>query len=85
MKQIIVVKPGTITEDNKNFLREEGVIVIEHDNPHEIRVITPLDGFEPDMMLDSLVHTVKNTASASVKQSFADIILSKMQQKNMKQ
>lgn len=38
---LLPVKPGSLTIEDKTILREVGVIVIEHENPHEIRLLRP--------------------------------------------
>jgi hypothetical protein len=44
---ILPVRPGTISADDKAMLREVGVIVIEHENPEELQLMTPLLGAFP--------------------------------------
>lgn len=38
---ILAVRPNSISESDKCALRQEGVIVIEHENPKELRFIRP--------------------------------------------
>lgn len=39
---ILPVKPGTLNDDSKAALREVGVVVIEHENPTELRMLSPM-------------------------------------------
>lgn len=38
---ILPAKPGSISEDSKAKLREFGVVVVEHENPSELRLLSP--------------------------------------------
>lgn len=38
---ILPVKPGTLTKADKAELKKAGVIVVEHESPGELRLITP--------------------------------------------
>lgn len=39
--QILVVKPETLTADDKALLREAGVVCIESSDPESVRLLTP--------------------------------------------
>lgn len=38
---ILPVKPGTVSDADKAALRDAGVVVIEHEAPHELRLLRP--------------------------------------------
>ena len=38
---ILPVKPGAISAEDKAALRDAGVIVIEHEEPNQLRLLTP--------------------------------------------
>lgn len=46
MKQIIVVKPKSLDKESKDLLKKDGIIVIEHEDPSAVRVITQLEGLD---------------------------------------
>lgn len=46
---LLPVKPGTLSPEDKNALRNAGIIVIEHENPAELKLMKPtaeIDGSE---------------------------------------
>lgn len=77
MKQIIVTKPNSLSAEDKASLKENDIILIEHENPSEVRVINQIEGFEGDDLFDSLVETIKSGLD-STKSSFASRLLSKI-------
>lgn len=38
---LLPIKPGTMTDADKTILREAGVIVVEHENPSELKLLRP--------------------------------------------
>ena len=38
---LLPVTPGSLTSEDKAILREAGVIVVEHENPSELRLLRP--------------------------------------------
>ncbi len=83
MKQIIVVKPNTLSAQNKKELIDSNFVVIEHENPSEVRIITQLDGFDGDDMFSALIGTIKKQGFG-VKSDFAELFLSKVQDRVLK-
>lgn len=81
MKQIIVVKPNSISEEQKQFLRENNCIVIEHLNPSEVRIISLMEGFDGDDFLNSMIEAIQKS-SYTTKQDFTDRLLSKIQSRS---
>lgn len=83
MKQIIVVKPNSISEEQKQFLKENNCIVIEHPNPSEVRIISLTEGFDGDDLLNSMMESIQKS-SYTTKQDFTDRFLSKIQNRSEK-
>ena len=80
MKQLIVIKPNGISPEDKALLKESGVIVIEHENPSEVRVINQTEGFEGNDLFNALIDAVK-TSSSGTMQTFAQSLFKKIQTK----
>lgn len=49
---LLPVRPGTLTDKDKATLRKASVIVIEHENPNELRLLRP----SGDLNGDDLLH-----------------------------
>lgn len=81
MKQIVVVKPNTLSNESKQALKDADVVLIEHENPSEIRIISQVEGFDGDDFFNSLVETIQGQGFP-VKSAFAQIFLNKVQEKN---
>ena len=84
MKQIIVVKPSSISEEQKQFLKENNCRVIEHLHPAEVRIVSLIEGFDGDDMFNSLVAAMQE-AGIGTKQRFAEVFLSKIQSRKIKE
>jgi hypothetical protein len=83
MKQIIVVKPDSLSSASKRMLEEEKIIVIEHASPSEVRVVCMTEGLEGDDFFDSMVTTISNQGS-TVKSTFTDLFFEKIQERREK-
>jgi len=83
MKQIVVVKPNTLSSQSKQALKDADVVLIEHENPSEIRIISQVEGFDGDDFFNSLVETIQKQGFG-VKSDFTQVLLSKVQEKNKK-
>lgn len=81
MKQIIVTKKDTISPTDKETLKENGIILIECENPNEVRVINQIEGFEADDFVGALIHTVRNSMTSSVRDEFAKNFLDRTKKK----
>lgn len=80
MKQILVVKPDTLSQQDKQRLQENDIILIEHPNPEEVRVITSLEGIEGNDVLDALAEATKKAGwnvSADFTKFFLDKVLAR--------
>ena len=77
---ILPAKPGSISEESKTALREVGVIVIEHENPSELRLISPNTEVPASAMLACAMEAMNgplgdnNVRSAFTKALGAEII-----------
>ena len=67
MKQIIIVKPGSLDEQSRKLLNQPDVVLIEHENPEEVRIVNlldGLDGFDGSVIVRSMADALKDTADA---------------------
>lgn len=82
MKQIIVVKPNSLDEANKKLLTDAGIVLIEHENPNEVRVITQVEGLEGDDVFNCAIDAIRGTNNTDLtKILFAKGMLEKFVQK----
>ena len=81
MKQIIVTKKDTISPSDKDILKENGIILIECENPNEVRVINQIEGFEADDFVGAMIETIKSTVHSSVRDEFAKKLLDRAKKK----
>lgn len=82
MKQIIVVKPNSLDEANKVLLKEADIVLIEHENPNEVRIINNIDGFEGNDVFNCLVDAIRGTDNTDKPNTlFAKLLLAKIVQK----
>lgn len=82
MKQIIIVKPGSISKANKKLLTNEGHVIIEHANPQEVRFVSSIEGIQGDEIVQSLIEGI---ASATIMEPaelhFGKALLRKLKKK----
>lgn len=55
MKQIVVLQPGSLSNEDKLKLESYGVIVIEHHTPSEVKVFSALDVLSQDDVINSMI------------------------------
>jgi hypothetical protein len=55
MKQIIVTPPNSLNEKTKAILISNNIILIECENPQDVRVIGVLDQIKGDDLIDSII------------------------------
>jgi hypothetical protein len=83
MKQIIIMKPNSISEVDKQYLKDNECIVIEHENPLEVRIIKPLEGFEGNDIIECLIGAIESTIHTDTpKIKLAQLLMSKLKTKN---
>lgn len=61
MKQIVVVKPKTLSAKDKGKLTKGGYLVIEHEMPSEVRIIQKTEGINGDVILLSAMKALVST------------------------
>ena len=83
MKPILVVKPGQISQEDKKTLAKEGVVVIEMENPNELRVINPIDSIaEGDDIFTCAIDALSRSSSAEG--SFGTLLVKRIKEKRGK-
>lgn len=60
---ILPIKPGALSRADKKALSDAGVIVIEHINPEEIRLLRPIADLDSSELLRCAVHAINNSGS----------------------
>lgn len=55
MKQLLIVKPGSISSKDKEKLTKAGYLLIEHPFPGDVRIVTQIDGLNGDVLMQALV------------------------------
>lgn len=79
MKQLLVVKPGTVTDEDKAKLDKINIVVIEHEKPNEVRVFTVLDGIDGDDILAAAFEAMDNIlTNKDTKVAFTEAITRKV-------
>lgn len=83
---ICIVKSGAISSDDKNALREAGMIVIECDNPSDIRFTKAAVDVEADLILSAAMEAVADTPGAhtvlNLRDRFARILAERIANKD---
>lgn len=62
---ILPVLPGTISEADRELLREAGVVVIEHPEPHTLRILRPETEVSATDMLACAMKALRNSSGTS--------------------
>lgn len=70
MKQVIVVKPKSISPKDKAKLSKAGHLVIEHENPNEVRMLEPESTVPVNEMLKCAIAAIAAQDITSVNSSF---------------
>jgi hypothetical protein len=85
---IMPVKPGTISADDKAALKEIGVVVIEHEDPGSLRLITPLNETSQGTMLRAAIKALQcypDTSYAQrMREHFANTVFADLIARNLK-
>lgn len=77
----MIVKPKTITAKDKAKMNKNGIIVIEHPLPSEVRIVQQTDGVSGDMILMSAMKAIQ---SSFPKDKFAEELFRRMQESESK-
>ena len=76
MKQIIIVKPGSLSDESIKIIENAGGIVIQHEKPNEVRV---MNFFETDVEADDVyraaIKAIHETGFDSIRTDFAKNLL----------
>lgn len=70
MKQLLIVKPGTVNAKDKEKLTKNGYILIEHPFPGDVRVITELEAVNGNDILMAAFRAINAYGGATVKAEF---------------
>ena len=68
-KQLLIVKPGTVSPKDKEKLTKNGYLLIEHPFPGDVRVISALDA-DASVLLSAAMGTISANGYESVKAGF---------------
>lgn len=82
LQTILPVKPGSINDADRAALKEIGVLVIEHEVPESIRLITPLTETSQAEMLKLAVKALssyKGVTADSMREYFARLVMDAIQ------
>ena len=78
MSQILVVKPNSIKPDAIDAIEKKGIVIIEHENPEEVRVITSMEGYNGDDVFMAAIETIDDFGNEKGKKLFAEILTKKI-------
>lgn len=69
MKQIIVVKPKSLSKEDIHKLQENGMIVIEHERPDEVKIKIGIPEIEGGIIMNAAIKAIAESSfsDASVK------------------
>lgn len=68
-KQLLIVKPGTVSQKDKEKLTKNGYLLIEHPFPSDVRVISALDA-DASVLLSAAMGTISYNGTETVKAGF---------------
>lgn len=82
MKPIIIIKPKSLSAHDKRILLKEGLIVIEHENPNEIKTLNHLSPIDDNEVLIASVQSIlNNNYSDNAKKLFGENLLRLIQKR----
>lgn len=74
-KSVLAVRPGAVNQKDRAALREAGIVVIEVDDPANVRFLTPSQSLESDDLLYAAMRGLNAPyASDSSKALFVKIL-----------
>lgn len=80
MKQIIIVKPKSLTPKDKEKLCKNGMLVIEHEFPESVRIVSQVSDIEIDGNM-LLMSAMDGLQSDYPKQKFSSELYRRMKEK----
>ncbi len=73
--QILVVKPGSLSEPDRELLRSAGVVCVEAEDPDSVRLILPQGpALGGDELLYAAMRAIRAHGDRSTKSEFSDIV-----------
>lgn len=82
MKQILIVKPETISEEEKEKLKANSIVVVEHPEPSEVRIVTTMDGFDGNDVFMAAIEAIADIPSNTKAQiKFAEVLTARLKSK----
>lgn len=66
MKKIMIVTPGSIKPKDKEKLSKNGCLVIEHEKPNEVRIITETDEITGNAVLMAAMEGIITSSTAEL-------------------
>ena len=60
---LLPVRPGTLTPNDKAKLSKIGIIVIEHENPAELRLLKPCADISGNVLLIAALEALNSTTA----------------------
>ncbi len=73
----MAIKLNTVEQLRK----DADCVVIEHDNPTEVRIVSLTEGFEADDMFNSMIETIERQGFMT-KSVFTDCFLSRIKKRS---
>lgn len=77
MKQLLIVKPDTVSSKDKEKLTKNGYILIEHPFPGDVRIVNQLD-VDADLLLTAAMKTIRQNGTETVRAGFFSSIYNKL-------
>jgi len=72
---ILAVKPNSISSEDKKILGDNGIIVIETENPNDIKFMRPSHDISYGDLLQCALETISHDCQAPGKSYFANKII----------
>lgn len=82
MKQLIIVKPNTVTKDKMQELKECGFVVLELDDPNSIKIVIGMDGISGNIIAKTALETIQSSYSTATREEFAKKLLSAIKEES---
>jgi len=82
---ILPVRPGTLSAKDKRALSAAGVVVVEHENPAEVRLLRPAADLDSSAMLLCAMRALSKLEGASAKEQrelFSRLVLAELEAKH---
>lgn len=77
-KQVMIIKPGTVSGKDKEKLSKSGYVVIEHPEPDNVKIIMPVSEIRGDDLMMAALFGLQNSSIS--KQYFAEELWKRLKQ-----